>query len=189
MKIIITESQRDLIRRIGLIKKSVEEALLNNDPCEYSRFNQYKKFVMNDAISSVVENDNVEFTLSKLITFRDQIIHMFENQIREYYDKYGEENCPDDPEIVSESVNINKDLKRRIFQLEKLIDHLLPEMYTCDYGDGEEFVNGVYEELYWLVKNEEYGLNDIDTGDLYDYITKVKMESLVSYWEDVCNNK
>ena len=186
MKIVITESQRNLLRRIGLIKEAVHLALQKSDPCEYSRFNQYKRIVMNDSISSVIETSQTEFTLSELIKFRDEILPMFEDEIRGYYVRYGEENCPDEPEFVSESYT--KHLRRRVDKLEQLIDHLLPQMYTCEYSNGEEFVNGVYGEIYWLIKNKQYGLNEVDTGDVYDYITKVKMDSLVSYWEDVCGN-
>lgn len=90
MNYIITESQQSLIRRMKSIEDEIHVSLEENDPCEYSRFEQYMRIVINEAISNVISDENVYFNNSKeIFDFRDKITPLFEEQIRDYYDIIG----------------------------------------------------------------------------------------------------
>lgn len=90
--------------------------------------------------------------------------------------------------VISETTYGN-DFKRRVHNLDRLIDNLLPTMYPCDYNDEDDFFTGVYEELYWLVKNEEYGLDTVDMGDIIDYVYKLKQEEIREYYRERCGDE
>jgi hypothetical protein len=93
MKIIITESQHSFIRRMELIDSAIDRALYVNDPCEYSRFEQYQRIVLNMAIEDVVYSENMLSSPPKeRIEFKDNIIPLFYDKIRAYYDLF-EEDC------------------------------------------------------------------------------------------------
>ena len=90
--------------------------------------------------------------------------------------------------VITE-VTYGNDFKRRLHQLDKLIDNLLPNVYPCDYNDEDDFFTGFYEELYWLVKNEEYELDTVDLGDIIDYIYQHKQEEIREYYRERCGNE
>ena len=79
------------------------------------------------------------------------------------------------------------DFRRRVGLLDRLIDALLPDLYPCDYESKEEFFNAFYEELFWLTKNSDYGLDKVDLGDIIDYVYLHKKEEIYDYYNERCN--
>ena len=93
MKIIITESQHSFIRRMELIDSAIDRALYVNDPCEYSRFEQYQRIVLNMALEEVIHSEKMAVSHPKeTFEFRDNIMSLFYDKIRAYYDLF-EEDC------------------------------------------------------------------------------------------------
>ena len=48
---------------------------------------------------------------------------------------------------------------------------------------------GVIDELSWLVKNEDFGVDDVEWLDIYDYISNFKEEELKDYYRERCSSK
>ena len=96
--------------------------------------------------------------------------------------------------IVNETVynNLNIkfgiDFRRRVHFLDNLIDVLLPQMFPCDFDDEGDFIRGVMDEIFWLVRNEEYGLDMVDVGDISDYIFSIKKDELIQYHKEQCED-
>ena len=92
MKIIITESQYDLIRRLETITPILSEILLRNDPCEYSRFEQYNRIVINEVISNMIARYQLEKsfkTIKEVDDFRTNVMNpLFGKMIKDHYDSF-----------------------------------------------------------------------------------------------------
>ena len=60
---------------------------------------------MNYTLMPFLDDEGIHLDSEQnIFTIRDFLIKIFENKIREHYDVYSEMNCPDDPEIVTESL-------------------------------------------------------------------------------------
>ena len=94
MKIIITESQYDLIRRLETITPIVIETLSWNDPCEYSRFEQYNRIVINEVISNMIARYQLEKsfrTIKEVDDFRTNVMNpLFGKMIKDHYDSFND---------------------------------------------------------------------------------------------------
>ena len=86
------------------------------------------------------------------------------------------------------STKFSNDFRRRVNILDNLIDVLLPQMFPCDFIDENDFVRGVVDELYWLVKDEQYGLDTVDFGDISDYVFLIKNDELLQYHKEQCEH-
>jgi hypothetical protein len=62
---------------------------------------------------------------------------------------------------INESADIRPEIRRRIKNLDRLVNAILPNLYTCDYPDGETFIQGVVDEVRWLSFEDDYGLQDL----------------------------
>ena len=99
------EIPSELRRRINKFEEELNTTLRESDPCEYSRFDQYKRGIMNYTLMPFLDDEGIHLdSKQNVFTIRDFLIKIFENKIREHYDVYSEMNCPDDPEIVTESL-------------------------------------------------------------------------------------
>ena len=93
-----------LRRRINLFDHELNTTLRESEPCEYARFNQYKRGIMNYTLASFLNNENISLDSDEnYFEIRNYLLNIFENKIRLHYDAYSEIHCPDDPEIVTES--------------------------------------------------------------------------------------
>jgi hypothetical protein len=92
MRIIITESQHSLLRRLDLFGTYLDESLFYNDPCEYSRYEQYKRVVINETLGVIIAREqlnNVFNRIDDVDNFRDNIlIPLFEDRIKEHYHSF-----------------------------------------------------------------------------------------------------
>jgi hypothetical protein len=163
-------------RRMSDITEIVENVLDDSDPCEYSRFNQYKRFIYNNVMhgvfyySTVLQSQKIEFQKEEIEKFKDdllKVMSLFDDMIRKYYDTYGKHNCPDDPEIVNESISKDHISFTRRYEIikdliERGIDVLAQEVDICDYVKAA-FLN----EVCWQVSDnmEELNMNteSVDT--------------------------
>lgn len=140
MKILITESQRSLIRRISRVEDKIGVSLMRNDACEYSRYEQYRRVVINDAISMMTHDEDQgrysfhNLSASDIFNFRDQLIPLFDERIRNHYDKYGDGDCSDDSDVVLESQSNKLNLRRRYQEIKSWVKsdyrYLLRREYT-----------------------------------------------------------
>jgi hypothetical protein len=93
-----------LRRRINLFDHELNTTLRESEPCEYSRFSQYKRGIMNYTLTPFLSDENISLDSDEnFFEIRDYLLKIFENKIRLHYDAYSEIHCPDDPEIVTES--------------------------------------------------------------------------------------
>ena len=94
MKIIITESQHSLLRRMNLFGTYLEEILPFNDPCDYVHYKQYRRVVIHETLGMFLDREqlsNVFKTIDDVDNFRDNVlIPMFDGRIREHYDSFEE---------------------------------------------------------------------------------------------------
>lgn len=156
MKILITENQRSLIRRISLVGDKINPSLMRNDPCEYSRYEQYRRIVVNDAISMMTQDEDGNshsfdnLSANDLFNFRDQLIPLFDEKIRDHYDNV---DCSEDFEVVSESQVGVFGLRRRLLHDPEylvLMKDIIAEGFdytdVCDYdyfGGFKEFLHEI----------------------------------------------
>ena len=95
-----------ILRRLTKFESELEITLRESDPCEYSRFKQYNRDVVGTTFRDFIDDENLE--LWEPVDFfntRDFLVSTFEKKVREHYDAYSEIHCPDDPEIVNESID------------------------------------------------------------------------------------
>ena len=93
-----------LRRRINLFDHELNTTLRESDPCEYARFNQYKRGIINYTLAPFLTDENISLDSDEhFYKIRDYLLKIFENKIRLHYDAYSEIHCPDIPEIVTES--------------------------------------------------------------------------------------
>jgi hypothetical protein len=79
---------------------------------------------------------------------------------------------------------IGPDVRRRVNKIDKLVDVMLNDMYVEDYESEEQFFQGVTEELYFLVKNEDFGVHDVEWIDIYDYIDQYRRNDINEYYRE-----
>jgi hypothetical protein len=88
----------------------------------------------------------------------------------------------------SKKIKFSSLFKRKFHIVDRLIDAHIDGMYTCDYDGANEFFEGVIEEMSWMVRSEEFGLDDVDWLDIYDYLNEFKKEEILEYYTERCND-
>jgi hypothetical protein len=76
--------------------------------------------------------------------------------------------------------------KRKLYVVDQVIDNVVKQMYSCDYEDANEFFEGVVYDMSWLIRNRDFGLNDVEWLDIYDYLSEFKKEEILQYYTDRC---
>jgi len=156
MKILLNENQHNLIRRIGRVEDVIGTSLMENDPCEYSRYEQYRRVVINDAISMMFQKEDQtshsfdNLSANDIFNFRDQIIPLFDEKIRNHYNNI---DCSEDSDVMLESLWF----RRRGIQLDdsenmSLMKNIIAEGFdyteVCDYdydGGFKDFLHEILE--------------------------------------------
>jgi len=106
----------------------------------------------------------------------DYLKDKYSDEIEEYDHLIGDNE-------LTES-RIGPDVRRRVNKIDKLVDVLLSDMYVEDYESEEQFFQGVTEELYFLVKNEDFGVHDVEWIDIYDYIDQYRRNDINEYYRE-----
>jgi hypothetical protein len=88
----------------------------------------------------------------------------------------------------SKKIEFSNFFKRKLSVVDQVIDTVVEQMYSCDYEDANEFFEGVVYDMSWLVRNSDFGLNDVEWLDVYDYLNEFKKEEILQYYTDRCNN-
>lgn len=95
-----------ILRRLTKFESELEITLRESDPCEYSRFKQYNREMISTTLRDFIDDENLELWYpDDFFSTRDFLVNTFEKKVKEHYVAYGEIHCPDDPEIVNESID------------------------------------------------------------------------------------
>jgi hypothetical protein len=81
--------------------------------------------------------------------------------------------------IITEKQNF--ELRRRIYQIDKLLDVLLDNMHPCDYSYESQFYAAVileFETLFDLTT----GIERVNPDEVIDYVKKTKKEYIRQYF-------
>jgi hypothetical protein len=98
MRIIITENQNKLARRYFQIKNEVYNRMDGSNPCyyrDYHNFDKYKRDVLRAAIDEVTDEERLEIEPRLWVNFRNELSDMLNDEMKEFYDKYIKERCPE----------------------------------------------------------------------------------------------
>ena len=111
---------------------------------------------MNYTLMPFLDDEGISLdSKQNVFEIRDFLIKIFENKIREHYDAYSEMNCPDDPEIVNESLT-DLMLRRRYDELKSWVSY--DYNYLLDRGHPpHEAKDMTIDHSSWTY------LNDSDT--------------------------
>jgi hypothetical protein len=110
----------------------------------------------------------------------DEIYNFLKNKYSDEIEEY--DHLIGDGELTES--RIGPSVRRRVNKIDKLVDVLLSDMYAYDYENEEHFFNGVMEELYFLVKNEDFGVHDIEWLDIYEYIDQYRRNDIYEYYRE-----
>jgi hypothetical protein len=86
----------------------------------------------------------------------------------------------------SKKIEFSNLFKRKLYVVDQVIDNVVKQMYSCDYEDANEFFEGVVYDMSWLIRNSDFGLNDVEWLDIYDYLSEFKKEEILQYYTDRC---
>ena len=86
----------------------------------------------------------------------------------------------------SKKIEFSNLFKRKLSVVDQVIDSVVEELYVCDYEDANQFFEGVVYEMSWLVRNDDYGLDDVEWLDIYDYLSEFKKEEILEYYTERC---
>jgi hypothetical protein len=98
MKIIITENQNTLLRRVLKIKDFVYKRMNTSNPCyyrDYHNFDKYKRDVLRASIEEVIQEEGLEIDPRSWVNFRNELSYMLNDEMKEVYDKKIKERCPE----------------------------------------------------------------------------------------------
>lgn len=91
-------------------------------------------------------------------------------------------------ETITESkkIEFSNLFKRKLSVVDQVIDNVVEELYVCDYEDENQFFEGVVYEMSWLVRNDDYGLNEVEWLDIYDYLSEFRKQEILEYYKERC---
>jgi hypothetical protein len=100
----------------------------------------------------------------------------------------------DETIVESNMIKVSTLFKRKLNVVDQVIDKLIDTMYPCDFNDENEFLEGVMHDLFWLAKSKEFGIDDVEWLDIYDYIMvfkdentgKSKKDEILEYYTERC---
>lgn len=75
-------------------------------------------------------------------------------------------------------------IRRRLDTINRLIDVVVDDMYVCEYDDENHFIEGVVFESFDLFRNNEFGLNELDWMDIYEYLEKHRTDDIKEYFNE-----
>ena len=168
-----------LRRRINLFDHELNTTLRESDPCEYARFNQYKRGIINYTLAPFLTDKNISLDSDEhFYKIRDYLLKIFENKIRLHYDAYSEIHCPDIPEIVTES---KLQFIRRYQEIKDWVrsdyNYLLDRGYSQD--DARDMVIDDCPWTYLTDDDTNIGMNEENFNQLRRFIEN-NFEDIIS---------
>lgn len=156
-------------------EESMEYA--SKSPYKFESLEDLKHYVisiMMDGLHGELSNwGSTDFPYDEIYNF---LKDRYSDEIEEYDHLIGDNE-------LTES-RIGPDVRRRVNKIDKLVDVMLNDMYVEDYESEEQFFQGVMEELYFLVKNEDFGVHDVEWIDIYDYIDQYRRNDINEYYRE-----
>jgi len=149
----------------------------SKSPYKFESLDDLKHYVisvMMDGLHGKLSNwGTIDFPYDEIYNF---LKNEYSDEIEEYDHLIGDNE-------LNES-RISPEVRRRYQKIHELLNALLPDMYVDDYENDEHFFNGVMEELYFLVKNKDFGVHDIEWLDIYDYLDQHKRDDINDYYNE-----
>jgi hypothetical protein len=149
----------------------------SKSPYKFESLEDLKHYVisiMMDGLHGELSNwGSTDFPYDEIYNF---LKDRYSDEIEEYDHLIGDNE-------LTES-RIGPDVRRRVNKIDKLVDVMLNDMYVEDYESEEQFFQGVTEELYFLVKNEDFGVHDVEWIDIYDYIDQYRRNDINEYYRE-----
>ena len=102
------------------------------------------------------------------------------------------EDTEDVTEYVTENKKFPNEFKRRVKELDMLIDVVMKSLNPCDYETTGEFINGLIDELIWELRDEHHGeVHKLDRTDVPHYIFNYKKREIEDFFiesKENCND-
>jgi hypothetical protein len=112
------------------------------------------------------------------------VIKVFKDGNTEELQNYLKELRNETTQGIHTESRVGPEVRRRINKIDKLVDVMLNDMYVQDYENKEQFFDGVIFELGWLVRNEDFGLHNVDWMDIYDYVDQHRRNDINDYYNE-----
>ena len=99
--------------------------------------------------------------------------------------------------MESKEPNFSSTFLRRVILLDKVLEDYLPDSYPCDYKSPKGYLEGIASDFFYLIEDHHEllqtdGDRELLTwfyADVYDYITIMKKDELIEYWNLSCNKE
>ncbi len=204
MKIIITESQHELIRRYGKLKEMVENGIdtLNQeaDLCDYT-FSEFLSEVcwqVSDNMDEFNLDPQIVGTIDKVHTWVRNYFGLF---IREEFDRIIEDhNCnegfddADDDDLSSlmfgvdniqestKDVSLINAIKRRYNDIIYEMERYLHNEIDCNDWEENEFIEWILENITDEMMFN-YGIDNWEWSDLNDELSNILKDNINSFYK------
>lgn len=95
----------------------------------------------------------------------------------------------EDAENITENRDLPNEFKRRVKDLDILIDAVTKDLYPCDYRGVDDFIYGLTDEIIWELRDEHHGdVNKLHRDDVSWYIWNNKYEELKDFFYEMKKN-
>ena len=95
----------------------------------------------------------------------------------------------EDTENITENRDLPNEFKRRVKDLDILIDAVTKDLYPCDYRGVDDFIYGLTDEIIWELRDEHHGdVNKLHRDDVSWYIWNNKYEELKDFFYEMKKN-
>ena len=112
------------------------------------------------------------------------VIKVFKDGNTEELQNYLRELRNETTQGIHTESRVGPEVRRRVNKIDKLVDTMLNDMYVDEYDNEKEFFDGLIFELGWFVRNEKFGLHDVDWTDIYDYIDQHRRNDINDYYNE-----
>ena len=90
--------------------------------------------------------------------------------------------------ILREESKIPLHIKRRLNDINRVVDAVLQHIHPCDYDSSDHFVEGVLDEVIYFL-GEIKNLNGIDLIEINDYIIEFMDDKLRDFFNEKCTDQ
>lgn len=90
--------------------------------------------------------------------------------------------------FITESQYHLLSVRRRSDAIEHVVDNLMENMYTCDYENSNQFIEGVSDELYYYYQDVD-DLKDLPYPEIAEFLFNGLFHHITGYWEERCGGQ